>query len=130
MTTAYSETPLAKKLGIKADHKLLLHNPPSYYFMLFSDLPEGVSLVENELENEIDFVHLFCTDFEELKKVFVAHKWRIAKNGMISDSLASAALVSGIKSSEKIFEKYNIKAAFFISQEDGVKKLSKYTGLQ
>ena len=54
----------------------------------------------------------------------------IAKNGMIADSLASAALVSGLKSSEKIFEKYNIKAAFFISQEDGVKKLSKYTGLQ
>ena len=42
----------------------------------------------------------------------------IAKNGMIADSLASAALVSGLKSSEKIFEKYNIKAAFFISQED------------
>ena len=54
----------------------------------------------------------------------------IAKNGMIADSLASAALVSGLKSSEKIFEKYNIKAAFFLSQEDGVKKLSKYTGLQ
>jgi len=54
----------------------------------------------------------------------------IAKNGMIADSLASAALVSGLKSSEKIFEKYNIKAAFFISQEDGVKKLSKYTELQ
>jgi thiamine biosynthesis lipoprotein len=54
----------------------------------------------------------------------------IAKNGMIADSLASAALVSGLKSSEKILEKYNIKAAFFISQEDGVKKLSKYTELQ
>jgi thiamine biosynthesis lipoprotein len=54
----------------------------------------------------------------------------IAKNGMIADSLASAALVSGLKSSEKIFEKYYIKAAFFISQEDGVKKLSKYTELQ
>lgn len=54
----------------------------------------------------------------------------IAKNGMIADSLASAALVSGLKSSEKIFEKYNIKAAFFLSQEDGVKKLSKYTELQ
>jgi len=48
---------------------------------------------------------------------------------MIADSLASAALVSGLKSSEKIFEKYNIEAAFFISQEDGVKKLSNYTGL-
>ena len=53
----------------------------------------------------------------------------IAQNGMIADSLASAALVSGLKSSEKIFEKYNIEAAFFISQEDGVKKLSNYTGL-
>jgi len=50
----------------------------------------------------------------------------IANDGMIADSLASAALVSGLKSSAKYFEKYNIKSAFFITHEDGVKKLKEY----
>lgn len=83
MAAVYSETPLAKKLGIKAGFKLVIHNPPEHYFMLFNDLPEDLELVEEEKENEIDFVHLFGTDFDELKAAFIANKKRIKKNGMI-----------------------------------------------
>lgn len=38
----YSETPLIKKSGIKAHHKVYLKSAPAKYRKLFCELPEGV----------------------------------------------------------------------------------------
>ena len=42
ITTGYSGTPLAKKLGIKSGHHVLLVNAPGYYLSLFDDMPNDV----------------------------------------------------------------------------------------
>jgi hypothetical protein len=99
MSTAYYDTPLAKKLGIKEGYKMLLHHPPDDYFLLFNDLPQGLSLVENDFEKEIDFAHIFSANFDEMKEVFKATKKRIKKNGMIwvSYPKATSAIPTDIK---------------------------------
>ena len=43
----------------------------------------------------------------------------IAGNGMTADSLASASLVLGFNDSAKIFEAYNIAAAYFVKNDNG-----------
>jgi len=41
-TAGYSQTPLAKKLGIKPGHHIHLVQEPDHYIQLFSDLPEDI----------------------------------------------------------------------------------------
>lgn len=83
MATDYSETPLAKKLGIKENYKLLIYNQPEHYFMLFSDLPEGLELIEEPGDVEVDLIHLFCTELSDLKSVFNTYKKVLKKNGSL-----------------------------------------------
>ncbi len=83
MPAGYSGTPLAKKLGIKDRFSVLLYNSPEYYFDLFSDLPKDL-IHKKEIEAESsDFIHIFCTTFEELKKVAILYKNALKKNGML-----------------------------------------------
>lgn len=44
MTAGYSGTPLAKKLGIKAGHRIVLEGAPRDFEALLAPLPEGVSV--------------------------------------------------------------------------------------
>ena len=48
MTSGYSKTPLAKKLGIKSGYTIWLLNAPNYYLNLFEDLPEDISELSPE----------------------------------------------------------------------------------
>lgn len=82
MTSAYSETPLAKKLGIKKGYSLIFHNLPEHYFMLFSDLPEGIEEIE-PTEDAADFIHIFCTHLKELEPVFNKLLPTLKKNGSL-----------------------------------------------
>ncbi|MEL7118318.1 MAG: DUF3052 domain-containing protein [Bacteroidota bacterium] len=83
MPSGYSGTPLAKKLGIKENFQILLYNQPSHYFDLFSDLPEGI-VIQDQITNEgIDFIHLFCTTFEELQGISEKYKTALKKNGLL-----------------------------------------------
>ena len=50
----------------------------------------------------------------------------IAKNGMTSDSLASACLVLGFDASLDILEAYDVDAAFFIKHENGSDIMMEY----
>ena len=79
----YTETPLAKKLGIKEKSHLLLYNPPLHYFDLFSDLPPQLNVSENISSKEVDFIHLFCTSFEELKIIVPKYKKVLKKSGLL-----------------------------------------------
>lgn len=56
----YSSTPLAKKLGIKANSELCVLNAPDDYAALVAPLPEGVRTV-TKFTASADLVHLFVT---------------------------------------------------------------------
>ncbi|TAG99688.1 MAG: DUF3052 domain-containing protein, partial [Sphingobacteriales bacterium] len=47
-TTGYSGTPLARKLGIKEGFKIRLVDQPDYYFNLFTDLPETLTILKDK----------------------------------------------------------------------------------
>ena len=38
----YSGTPLAGKLGLKENFKIILYRPPKYFWNLFDELPAGL----------------------------------------------------------------------------------------
>ncbi|MEQ9169009.1 MAG: DUF3052 domain-containing protein [Fulvivirga sp.] len=81
MTTGYSGTPLAKKLGIKAGFRVLLVDEPDYYPTLFDDLPEIITELDNA--KPVDFIHLFALKFNDLENHFDQCKDRLAKNGIM-----------------------------------------------
>ena len=109
MTSGYSGTPLAKKLGIKQGFKIALYNQPDYYLKLFTDLPE-VKIVSGI--STVDFIHYFVKEEKQLLKDIVKLKNQIEQNGMI--------WVSWPKKSSKV--KTDIT-------EDLIRKLSLKNGL-
>lgn len=64
----YSGTPLAKKLGIKADNEVLLINAPVGFLDLLMPLPKNVQFVE-QLSEATDLIHGFFTERSELAKM-------------------------------------------------------------
>lgn len=83
MPAGYSGTPLAKKLGIKPGFSLLLHNAPKHYFNLFDDLPDNLVILSKPKPETADFIHLFCTSFDELKSAVKTYKPSLKKTGML-----------------------------------------------
>ena len=57
-TTGYSGTPLAKKLGIKADTRLLPLHAPEDYSTLLAPLPPGVRMAARA-GGGVDIAHVF-----------------------------------------------------------------------
>lgn len=68
MNAGYSPTPLAKKLGLKPNYRVMLIHPPSHYTDLFSDWPDGVVEVKAPAPESLDFIHYFCTTYEVLEQ--------------------------------------------------------------
>jgi len=56
----YSQTPLAKKLGIKGGMEILVISPPCGYRELVQPLPEDVDLV-TEIGEHTNAAHIFAT---------------------------------------------------------------------
>ena len=65
MTTEYSGTPLAKKLGIKEGFGVLAINAPDEYEALLVTLPDGVTIYDS-LRVGADMIHLFTNSRDEL----------------------------------------------------------------
>ncbi|MBX7054766.1 MAG: DUF3052 domain-containing protein [Pyrinomonadaceae bacterium] len=65
MTTGYSGTPLARKLGIKEGADILTINAPDDYASLVAPLPAGVRL-SDEVRTGVDLIHLFTNSRDEL----------------------------------------------------------------
>jgi hypothetical protein len=63
----YSTTPLNKKLGIKEEMKIMVVNAPKDYMKILESDVSGQ--VINKI-SEADFLHVFVTSKEELKKSF------------------------------------------------------------
>lgn len=82
MTTGYSGTPLAKKLGIKEAFSVLAINAPDDLAELLAPLPADVMLLESP-EMDIDLVHLFTNDRYELFSKLAECVRLIKQNGTI-----------------------------------------------
>jgi hypothetical protein len=78
----YSGTPLVKKLGIKANHKVYLHNAPDDYLALLGELPENVVFLES-LSEKADVIHIFAPRRAEMENALFNFKDKIVENGTI-----------------------------------------------
>ena len=67
MAAGYSGTPLARKLGIRPNEKLIALNAPENYVSLLEGLPEGVTF-SNRAATKANFVHLFVRQRSDLEK--------------------------------------------------------------
>lgn len=83
-TAGYSVTPLAKKLGIKEGNSIKVFNSPKNYLDFFIDFPKSVEIVpENNMESDIDFIHIFSKKKEELVNYFATAKPNLKKSGIL-----------------------------------------------
>jgi len=104
----YSGTPLAKKLGIKAGFAMRLVNAPTYYFGLFTDLPELISLSDDPAV-EKDFIHFFTKSNEDYIKTRPMLKKEIKPNGMIWVSWPKKASKVVTDVTENLVRNYALK---------------------
>lgn len=65
MSSAYSGTPLAKKLGIVSAMRVALIAAQADYADIVAPLPEGVGFVE-KIDLNVDMVHVFTTSRSDL----------------------------------------------------------------
>ena len=70
-TAGYSGTPLPRKLGIRADSRLLLVGAPDGFGAVLGDLPPGVELLEPGA-GEVDVAVLFAVDDASLRAQFTS----------------------------------------------------------
>ncbi|MGC3944109.1 MAG: DUF3052 domain-containing protein [Chryseolinea sp.] len=78
----YSETPLLKKLGLKAGASACIMNPPEKYFDAIAPLPEGV-VIKSTLRSSLDFIHFFVTRQSDFKARLTSAHDHLQPNGMI-----------------------------------------------
>ncbi|TCC42441.1 DUF3052 domain-containing protein [Kribbella speibonae] len=80
-TPGYSGKPLAAKLGIKADHLVLLDNAPAGFVV--EGLPPGTSVARRAGRMPYDVVLMFCPDRARLTKRLPVLLDRTTTAGMI-----------------------------------------------
>ncbi|HEY6726340.1 MAG TPA: DUF3052 family protein [Polyangiaceae bacterium] len=78
----YSGTPLAKKLGIEAEARVLARNAPRDYLSWLDPLPTGAT-VSARVRGTVDIVHLFVTKRSDLARQLGDSIERIAPDGAI-----------------------------------------------
>lgn len=82
MTSGYSGTPLAKKLGIKAGSTVVVAGAPSSYRTLLEPLPASVTFAR-KVTDAVDLVHLFVTRRSRLQSSLALYRAVIKPNAMI-----------------------------------------------
>ena len=78
----YSGTPLVKKLGIKAGHRIAIVDPPNDYDRTLGRLQEGVIVGDVE-GGRLDFIQLFCDNRAKLEAEFRRLKDALTSSGML-----------------------------------------------
>lgn len=81
-TAGYSNTPLARKLGLKAGQRVKVRNEPAHYRALLDPLPEGLTW-SPKLRSNVDLWHLFTTSRRELQRELPKALAQIQQDGMI-----------------------------------------------
>ena len=78
----YYGTPLAKKLGLKAGSTIRLVNEPEAYQSLFTDWPDGVTIIRQEGQKTA-LIHFFVRRSEELFEQLPLLKKEVTEAGAI-----------------------------------------------
>lgn len=79
-TSGYSGTPLPRKLGIKAGHRLGLIGAPDDFAATLGELPEGVA-VRRQLRGRLDVVVAFFVERAVLERRFGGCKSALELDG-------------------------------------------------
>jgi len=79
----YSDTPLAKKLGIKEGSRLGLVNPPEGFKKELGRLPAGAKIFVGHLPAPLDIVILFTDSSRTLQIEFPILAEKLSTNGML-----------------------------------------------
>ena len=82
MPAGYSGTPLAKKLGIVADARVVAKHAPNNYVQLLHPLPPGVTF-QATLSEGTDLVHIFVAQKGALAKELIGLRKNLRSNGVV-----------------------------------------------
>lgn len=82
MTSGYSDTPLAKKLGIKPGFKIWVLDTPKPYGDFFQAFPNDVKVLDTPSE-PVDFIHIFAATLAVLNAHLNAAKPALKMNGTL-----------------------------------------------
>lgn len=82
MSTGYSGTPLARKLGIKEGCKVLVIDAPAGYRTLLEPLPNSVQFAAR-LSKGVDLVQVFSTRRSALERVLGAARQMLAPSAVV-----------------------------------------------
>jgi Protein of unknown function (DUF3052) len=80
--SGYSGTPLAKKLGYKEGFKIRLVHPPDYYFDLFVDFPENISILKDKKAKK-NLIHYFTKEVKDLYADILNLRNELEQSGML-----------------------------------------------
>ena len=85
MSTGYSGTPLAKKLGFKPGFSVLTFNAPTNYPEMVDPLPEGLGIFDesDRPSEQVEIVHIFTNDKDELFRLAAQCVRLIKQDGTI-----------------------------------------------
>ena len=78
----YSGTPLAKKLGIAANARVVAKYAPDNYVQLLDPLPPGVTF-QATLSEGTDLVHVFVAQKGALAKELIGLRKELRSNGVV-----------------------------------------------
>jgi hypothetical protein len=79
----YSQTPLVKKLGIKAGHKVAVVNPPKDFLAKeLQPLPDAVTIASASKHKQLDFIMLFVNSAKIFQKELPKLKSKLARDGI------------------------------------------------
>jgi len=81
VSAGYSGTPLVRKLGIKAGHRVATVNAPEGFRDLLDDLPPDVVFTDGGITEPLDVIVLFANEMDELERTFPAAAERLKFNG-------------------------------------------------
>jgi Protein of unknown function (DUF3052) len=81
-TPGYTGTPLAKKLGLKAQLTLLTVNAPKEYTSWLGELPEGVKLV-TKVKPPIEAAHVFAVESAFLDAILSKLRNELRQDGFV-----------------------------------------------
>ncbi len=82
MAVGYSGTLLIAKLGLKEDYRAQIVGAPEQYWTLLGPLPTSVTFHGGDAD-DLDFVHVFTTERDELARQFPILQSQLGQRGML-----------------------------------------------
>jgi len=82
MSAGYSGTPLAKKLGLRPDMRVVFLGTPDNYPSLVGPLPQGTHLL-SRAGKDMDFIQVFTRSVADLERRLPSLRERLAADGML-----------------------------------------------